>query len=425
MQYGGGQHRKIDGHQAPRRSGWGSRSAAMVLLFAVVALANAAGCRGSRAKAGADACGDDGNCEKLVERCTDDYDDDEQQELARANQSCLTAGSAALARRDLSTANQTFGRACDRGVAAGCDGLAQLGGAFNSGQGAPRDPGTAFKLFHRACQGGSAAGCYGLGVLYHSGQGVTRSFEYAVFAFKKACDKGHAQACNQVAVAHSAGQGAAKDDAQAVVFYGRACDAGLMGACVVVGEHLEEGRGAPKDEFRAAVLYSRVCEGRDDNGCRKLAAVTQKNPAIAVYLENQRRMEAERRAREAEARAREAEARARAAEDSARRAQADARAEDERRAAEQQRQQQQQPQGPSTGDRVWGVVQGVAGSVPPPPAGGGGTTVQHQQRRLCYDHDCNGVRSGKKCFDDRGAYCRSLCAESNCLSKMACSRECG
>ena len=42
----------------------------------------------------------------------------------------------------------------------------------------------------------------------------------------------------------------------------------------------------------------------------------------------------------------------------------------------------------------------------------------------CYDNDCNGVKSGKKCFDSKDAYCQSLCAESDCISVEACKNEC-
>jgi hypothetical protein len=225
-----------------------------------------------------------------------------------------------------------------------------------------------------------------------------------------------------VAAAHESGNGAAKDEAQAAVFYGKACEANLASACVALGTMHEEGRGTARDDYRAAGLFDRACEARDDAGCRKLAALTQRTPAVALYLENQRRQAAERRAREAEARAREAEARARNAEAQANAARA-AQAEDERRAADERARQQQAAQ-PSTSDRVWGAVNGAVAALPPPPPPQQATTVRQQQRELCYDHTYNGARTGRKCFGDRGAYCRSLCGERNMSAEMACKAEC-
>ena len=44
--------------------------------------------------------------------------------------------------------------------------------------------------------------------------------------------------------------------------------------------------------------------------------------------------------------------------------------------------------------------------------------------KQCYDHECNGARTGRKCFGDHASYCASMCGESNCTSRMACQSEC-
>jgi len=70
------------------------------------------------------------------------------------------------------------------------------------------------------------------------------------------------------------------------------------------------------------------------------------------------------------------------------------------------------------------VGAGLAASALPARPVGSTARKSVQSSTLCYNHDCNGVRTGQKCFPDKGAYCRSLCAESNCVSVHACRTEC-
>jgi TPR repeat protein len=254
-------------------------------------------------------CSDPDACEEQLELCRQQHDTDERKDTERSNEACVAAGAAAVERRDVPTAVTAYGHACDRGEKSACDGLARVAVAIE-----PHDAAAAFKLLHRACQGGSGAGCHGLGLAYFAGTTVERNVEYALFSFQKACDDKFAEACKQIGGMYDAGEGVSRDDARAAEFYAKGCDAGNAKACYSAGEHANDGRGTPRDEFKAASYFNRACEARDDDACQKLAIVTQRNPAISTYLENQRRMEAERKAREAEARARESEAKARTAE---------------------------------------------------------------------------------------------------------------
>ena len=80
--------------------------------------------------------------------------------------------------------------------------------------------------------------------------------------------------------------------------------------------------------------------------------------------------------------------------------------------------------GPSAADVGAAVAVGVGAvlhSVPTQKVGG---SVSSSTQSLCYDHNCNGSRTGKRCFGDRAAYCKSLCGESNCVARMACKSEC-
>lgn len=80
--------------------------------------------------------------------------------------------------------------------------------------------------------------------------------------------------------------------------------------------------------------------------------------------------------------------------------------------------------GPSAADIGAAVAVGVGAALQSVPKQNAGRSVKSSTTSLCYDHDCNGSRTGRKCFGDRGAYCKSLCAESNCVARMACKSEC-
>lgn len=66
----------------------------------------------------------------------------------------------------------------------------------------------------------------------------------------------------------------------------------------------------------------------------------------------------------------------------------------------------------------------VAAAVPPPQPISVGESHRTQDSQLCYAHDCNGASTGRKCFGDKGSYCKSLCGEHNCAAEMACKAEC-
>jgi hypothetical protein len=62
----------------------------------------------------------------------------------------------------------------------------------------------------------------------------------------------------------------------------------------------------------------------------------------------------------------------------------------------------------------------------PAPAAGrpAGDAPARGSEQRCYNHECKGARTGRKCFQDRSTYCHNLCQERNCAAEMACQAEC-
>lgn len=58
-----------------------------------------------------------------------------------------------------------------------------------------KDYNTASKLFQKACDGGVASGCNNLGVIYANGFRDKQSYEYALKYFDKACDMKYEEGC--------------------------------------------------------------------------------------------------------------------------------------------------------------------------------------------------------------------------------------
>jgi hypothetical protein len=56
--------------------------------------------------------------------------------------------------------------------------------------------------------------------------------------------------------------------------------------------------------------------------------------------------------------------------------------------------------------------------------GGNAGSSSSSSSDFCYDLDCNGDKTGNRCFESHDAYCSSLCAESNCLAADLCDADC-
>ena len=70
-------------------------------------------------------------------------------------------GYEAYVKGDYQKAAQLYQKACDSGVAGGCN---SLGSLYGEGKGVNRDYQKATQLFQKTCDGGNAEGCFNLGV---------------------------------------------------------------------------------------------------------------------------------------------------------------------------------------------------------------------------------------------------------------------
>jgi len=164
-----------------------------------------------------------------------------------------------LVPRNAVAAGESFGRACDSGIAAGCGSLIQfiqkdgadvfrkacfdghgascflLGTAYSAGMGGmPKDGGQALTLFEKSCDVGWWRGCGRLGESYLVGQGTKPDPEKAIENFDKGCEGGNAASCFQVASLYKRGVGGIQDNQKALERLQRACNLGLGKACDIL-----------------------------------------------------------------------------------------------------------------------------------------------------------------------------------------------
>ena len=95
----------------------------------------------------------------------------------------------------LKEARELFGKACDGGSLAGCDGLGLM---LKRGMGGPADIAKARDLFEAACQGGEMDACVNLGVMYLKGDGVPRTAARARELLRPACEAHVTVACEHL-----------------------------------------------------------------------------------------------------------------------------------------------------------------------------------------------------------------------------------
>lgn len=95
--------------------------------------------------------------------------------------------------------------------------------------------------------------------------------------------------------------------------------------------------------------------------------------------------------------------------------------------AQQQQPAEQQPAQPNPLGDLFNMPQlGQPGAAPPAATNTANTSssTSSSHTELCYAHECNGQKTGRKCFPDKASYCQSMCSENNCAARMACDAEC-
>jgi TPR repeat protein len=140
--------------------------------------------------------------------------------------------------------------------------------AHAEGLGGPKDSASmqAFEL--RACDLGVALGCE------HYANNFRRSededeLDLAREHYERACRGGRAENCaraGSLALRLDA-DGEPQDARAAFELYGRACDGGALWACAVVGDMLTFGIGTSVDVERAAASFRKACAPDEPAGC--------------------------------------------------------------------------------------------------------------------------------------------------------------
>ena len=152
-----------------------------------------------------------------------------------------------LARRDLTEAGLSFGRACDLGLSSGCLSLAE----FVRTDG--RD------VFLKACDKGDGAGCFILGSLYHQANGVPRDDVRALGLFRRSCSDGWWRGCGRLGESYLYGEGTAVDTTRAMESFEKACRGRYAPGCFNAGLMYHRGMAGPKDETTAQKRLQQAC----------------------------------------------------------------------------------------------------------------------------------------------------------------------
>lgn len=123
---------------------------------------------------------------------------------------------------------ELFTQDCARGIAEGCEQLAQVltDAKRDASQ---RDPSRAAKLRERACEGGLGASCAELARLYD--QGDKQDIPRAVSLEERACDLAFTPACVRLARWYTDGTNVPKNEERAQQYKAKACNHGANDQC--------------------------------------------------------------------------------------------------------------------------------------------------------------------------------------------------
>jgi len=143
-------------------------------------------------------------------------------------------------------------------VAANAAKEANLGWAYQNGQGVPKDLRKAAELYQKAADKGNAIAQNNLGWLYQNGAGVPKDLGKAAELYQKSADKGNAMAQNNLGWLYLNGAGVPKDLRRAAELYQKAADQGNVFGQNYLGWLYQNGEGVPKDLRKAAELYQKA-----------------------------------------------------------------------------------------------------------------------------------------------------------------------
>lgn len=147
----------------------------------------------------------------------------------------------------------------------------RVGGAYDSGKGAPRDKGIAMKWYRMAAEAGNADAQNSMGsILQEEGK-----YAEAMAWFEKAAAQGHAQATNNEAYLYDLGLGVPQDRKKGFDLYSRAADLGFAEAMWNIANMYGAGQLGPVDLVTACVWTYRAWRFVGPND-KKLSAYLEK-----------------------------------------------------------------------------------------------------------------------------------------------------
>ena len=154
---------------------------------------------------------------------------------------------------DPSTELRALARACDLGLARGCEVLVDK--VTSEGVGA----------LQSSCQADDRDGCYALGSIHLVGLWVPPDWAAALEYFSLSCELGLPTGCANVGNMYRYGVGVTQNPRRAAQSYGEACNRSFAQSCISLAELYSTGEGVPLDTGRERSLLRRACVlGRTD-----------------------------------------------------------------------------------------------------------------------------------------------------------------
>lgn len=157
--------------------------------------------------------------------------------------------------------------ACNAGAIAAC---ADLGRAFNFGEGRPQNRPVAELLYRKACAAADGAGCFDLAQLLEQTRTASDERQAAVF-YARGCRLGVLESCEAEADVLEAGTQGQPDPAAAETLRRTTCTAGSNSACRTLASRLLSRERSDAERAEAVALLDRLCRANDLRACSDIA----------------------------------------------------------------------------------------------------------------------------------------------------------
>jgi TPR repeat protein len=189
---------------------------------------------------------------------------------------------------------------------------AELGKAYQDGNGVPQNDALALKWLRKAADQGDASAENGLGVMYRMGQGVPRDMDEAFRWYQKAAKQGDPKARFNLGASYYNGDGVAIDDVASLAWFELAHEAGNpaadealrraasereaapSAAFAKIGQMYESGEDLPKNVVEALKWYRKAADDGDAQSAVRVTSLllaAGRNPTAEEYAEARQRCE--------------------------------------------------------------------------------------------------------------------------------------